>query len=136
MALSIIFIPSFSDACEPCAKTLSLEESIQKADLILLAENTPVRSAGKEGSAFITAKVLTVLKGEYPDSTIRLRSWYGTCSFAFMFTKPQELLLIRQDEKNDYTAIDNGCSVKELPYENGLIDGKYSVDEFKKRFLR
>lgn len=129
-------------ACEPCMQTLSLDETYQQADLVILAESTPFdpdkMSKGdynSDGIAEIDATVVKVLKGTYPEKTIRLKSWYGMCPYGFVFRYPQEVIAIKAKEEGVYTRINDGCDKNQLPYKDGLVDGKESLDDFVKNHL-
>lgn len=122
-------------ACEPCMQVLTLDETIQKADIVMVAESDVVEFTKPEGPKKIQAKVLKVLKGNYAGETITLNSWYGMCPYGFIFKKPQEVLFITKNANGDYERVASGCDTNSLPYENGLVDGKESIDEFVSKHL-
>lgn len=121
------------EECTSCDEVYSLEETIDKAELIILAESEPFNSVRPGGPEKITANVLKVLKGTYTDKTIELKSWTGTCPYGFVFTSKQELLFIVKDLAGNYTRYKDGCGAENMKYENGMLDGKISLEDFAKQ---
>lgn len=124
------------EVCSDCEKVYGLEDTIEKADIIMLAESEPFTGSKPEGPASITAKVIKVLKGTYTGDTIELRSWYGQCPYGFVFLKPQEVIFIVKNVAGEYVRLKDGCGAENLKYENGLVDGKHTLEEFSKIFIK
>lgn len=127
-------------ACEPCAKIYSLQETIQKSDLIIVGERADYKEgevSEKEpsGPAFINIRVQKILKGQTADSIIKVHSWYGMCSYGIYLNKTEKAVLYLSKKEGAYDAVGNGCAQK----SNAVIDGqiqienkKIGVEDFKK----
>lgn len=124
------------EECTSCEEVYGLEETIAKSDLIMLAESEPFTGFRPGGPATITAKVIEVLKGTYPEKTIQLRSWTGMCPYGFVFQHKQEVIFIVKNLAGEYVRLKDGCGAENLKFENGLVDGKHTLEEFKKIFIK
>jgi hypothetical protein len=134
--LLIMALPVGAYACAPCEQILSLKETIKKADLVILAESKIYDFKSDGTPEKINADVLRVLKGNYTDKSIELNSWTGEmCEFGFVFRKPQQVLIISTNQHGQYERVANGCDTNSLPYENGLVGGKESLDDFIKNHI-
>ena len=75
--------------CEPCKEILGFQETVKKADLIVIgrktAESTPVpaREQSDSGPESITVQVSKTLKGKAP-RTIKVNSWDGMCPYGIV----------------------------------------------------
>lgn len=127
---------SAQEACDACDTVYTLEQTIAASELIILAESEPFKGTKPNGPATIEAKVLSVLKGKYSGDTITLKSWLGMCPYGFVFVKPQEVLFIVKDITGAYTSYENACGTASLPYVDGKVDGKYTLEEFKAKYLK
>ena len=133
----VMALPAGVWACAPCAQTLSLDETIQKADLVILAQSKVYDFKSDGAPEKIQADVLKVLKGNYTDKSIELNSWTGEmCEFGFVFRKPQQVLIISANQDGQYERVASGYDTNSLPYENGLVDGKESLDDFIKNHIK
>jgi hypothetical protein len=44
-------------------------------------------------------------------------------------------LIISTNQHGQYERVANGCDMNSLPYENGLVGGKESLDDFIKNHI-
>jgi hypothetical protein len=121
LALMLLLIASPALACAPCPKTLDLAASVNAADAIVIGKRTD--QANAEHPEFINIEVEAVLKGKLePGVTIRTKSWVGQCPFGIVTNTGEAAVFILSTSKDgDYTALQNGCAVKKIPYENGFV---------------
>lgn len=141
-------ISSKSYACQPCAKILSFEESVNEADLIIIGQKMSEgpRSdfgEGYGGPDWIEVKIKQVLKGEISAAKIKVNSWDAMCPYGIIVENDKDyVMLLRQREvtHEDYQfdAVNYDCGVKTYVLEGDYInfDGeKISVINFKKKVL-
>ncbi len=134
-----------SNACEPCAKILSFEESVREADLIVIGQKISEgpRSdfgEGYGGPDWIEVKIGQVLKGEVSVEKIKVNSWDAMCDYGIVLEQDRSyVMLLKQrkvsDEDYQYDAVNYGCGVKAYALQGDLINfnGKeIPVMEFKK----
>jgi hypothetical protein len=142
LAACVLSAPAL--ACEPCAKTASLQETIQKAELIIIGERVDYKDGevwGNEngGPASIQVRVHKALKGQAAaHSTIRVRSYYGMCAYGIYMGNKEQAVLYLSKKGDSYDAVENGCAQKTSLVEGGnvqLDDKAISIEEFSKTYL-
>jgi len=144
--LFLIFgIASVSFGCEPCAKYLSFEESVEEADLIIIGHKIsegPRSDFGEGwgGPEWIEVKVKLVLKGETEAEKIKVNSWDAMCGYGITVDNDKDYVMLLKSIEGyqQFDAVDYGCGVKTYVLEGDLInyDGeKISVADFKKRLI-
>ena len=131
-------------ACEPCSKILTLEETVEKAQFIIIGQK--IGEADKpskesiDGPPWIEVKINSILKGDIDTNKIKAASWYGMCRYGFAnvgYDRLYVMFLERAEGGTLYDAVDWGCSVKKLWVENNTVTyngEKVSIDEFAERF--
>jgi hypothetical protein len=127
-------------ACEPCMKTLDLDESVERADLIIVGRRTDYFSREAEGPFggpdTVRVKVLRVLKGPADVDEITVNSWDGMCDYGIV-VDDREYVMLLEEQGPIYIAVLDGCGVKALLVERGGVelDAKHvSLDELAARF--
>ena len=141
-AILLTFISSEIHACEPCAKILNFEETIQRADLIIVGKKISEGPlAGPEnfqvGPDWIEFKIMDVLKGESRKKIIKINSWNGMCPFGIQIDSGNHMLFLTSLENAvdavQYDTVNFGCSVKTYPIEGEIVvfgDEKISMEKF------
>jgi hypothetical protein len=125
-------------ACPPCPSTLNLEQSLSKADLVIVGER--IASDGPEGRAQnIQVKVLKVLKGKLKGRQVAARSWHGMCPYGIIVGDGKYLMILKESSEMPgmYDSVDSGCSVSTLSVksEKVSVDGKrIPLKEFQRRY--
>jgi hypothetical protein len=110
-------------ACEPCAELLDLNETTQRADLIVIGEQVDSGPSTGSGPDWIVVRIDEVLKGDAPGERIRVNGWDGMCPYGIV-VEPGTYVMFLADEGEMYAAINYGCAVKTLPVtgENVEVD--------------
>ena len=117
-------------ACEPCPRILGLEETAQRADIVLIGRkvkegprSNPARAPG--GPEWIDVAVEQVLKGTVSAKTIHVNSWDGMCQYGIVMGADTSVLFLRapvmRAGRIEYGSVDNGCSVTALPMRDGQV---------------
>ena len=143
--IMVVLSPS-ARACEPCLKILNLEETVKAAELIIVGRRTDYSPKEKErrkrqqGPDTIQVKVREVLKGNLKQgSRIKVNSWDGMCPYGILADeKVYVMLLIKRKRADNWTTVNNGCSQKSFPIEQGqvVLDGKsLSVADFAAKYI-
>ena len=125
-------------ACQPCRSSLNLEQSLNKADLVIIGKRIDF-ATGDVAPAKIQVKVLKVLKGKLKGEQVAARSWYGMCPYGIIVDDQTYLMVLKKSSEMPgvYESVDSGCSVRILPVksERILIDGKdISLEELQRRY--
>ena len=130
LALIFFLAAPSTQACEPCAKDLTFEETVKQADLIIIGEKI-AEGPGTDtdqspgGPDWITVKIIQTLKGNSDKNEINVNSWESMCDYGIVVDdKPYVMLLSKKTsphEQYEYDAVNNGCSVKKYLFENGSI---------------
>jgi hypothetical protein len=138
--LILLVIVSPAKACEPCFKILTLEETAEQADLIIIGkkvkEGPSTGQYPQGGPDWIEIKVLETLKGEAPANRIKVNSWDGMCNYGIIITDKREYLIFLAEREDFYKAVDIGCAAKQFPIENGIVEmyeESVPLDEFVTR---
>jgi hypothetical protein len=140
LTLFSIYSPVF--ACQPCASTLNLEQSIAKSDLIIVGQKVAdgPRSdfgEGYGGSDWIEVRVIETLKGSAPSVKIKINSWDAMCAYGIIVNDDRNYLMLLQKRENFYDAVDYGCAEKSYLVENSQVDlngQKISLENFISKY--
>jgi len=144
LALFLVSSPVF--ACEPCASTLNIEQTINKSDLIIVGQKITdgPRSdfgEGYDGSDWIEVKIIETLKGSAPSAKIKINSWDAMCAYGIIVNDDRNYLMLLQKKdnagENFYDAVDYGCAEKSYLVENSQVDlngQKISLENFASKY--
>ncbi|MDD3370660.1 MAG: hypothetical protein PHE27_02420 [Alphaproteobacteria bacterium] len=123
---------------------MSIAESIEKADAVIVAERTTESEGEAKGDLsalppFIDIDVLDILKGNVPEHKIRVKSFSGMCPYGIYFQKGTKAVVILAHRQSYYDAVAGHCSVRVLPYdgEKVVAEGKgMSLRDFAQKYLK
>ena len=123
-------------ACRPCKSTLDLEQSLKKADLVIVGKRIDYDPKEKIPLS-IKVKVIKVLKGEIKEAQIEVKSWYGICPYGIVVDNQIYVMILKKPFKMQgvYTTVNMGCSVTELLVKSNKlsIGGKsMSIEDIAK----
>lgn len=114
-------------ACEPCAQSLTLQQTADQAGLIIMGTRTtpvqPNEKMGEGGPEYIMYDVQAVLKGQYGANAIKILGWQSMCDYGVVVEpeRPYVIFLTKQAGSDYYKPLNNGCSVKAMrlssPYD-------------------
>jgi len=129
VVLALSFGLSRANACEPCTYQLSLEDTIEQADLVIIGTKYGVGPlSGPEnrpdiyGPDWISVEVGHVLKGTESKEKIKVNSWTGMCKYGIVLEDDQPYMIFLEKGDLMYDSVDWGCSLKALPLiEGGVI---------------
>jgi hypothetical protein len=129
---SFFFVSPPAFACEPCSNSLSFDETLSKADLIIIGQKVAEgpRSdfgEGYGGSDWIEVKVIEILKGSIPNKEIKINSWDAMCPYGIVVDDNRNYLMLLQKkatpgEDYQYDSVDSGCAERSYLVENNQID--------------
>jgi len=112
-------------ACEPCYRILTLEETAEAADLVIigkLSKDGPSTGDFPHGGPdWIEMQVLEVLKGEPIAKKIRANSWDGMCAYGILLPDKQEYLIFLVEGEEYYKAVEIGCAAKQYPIVDDMV---------------
>ncbi|MCB0358501.1 MAG: hypothetical protein KDD44_02665 [Bdellovibrionales bacterium] len=118
-----LLLSAAASACTPCATKLTLEETVKKADLIVIGTNeTGELPAVHEqaGPDTLRIAVSEILAGTEERKSIVVNSWDSMCPYGIVITTGSYVIFLTRRESM-YDSIDSGCSVKALPLENDEV---------------
>ena len=120
--LVLSFLPVSASACQPCRSKLNLEQSLERADVVIVGRRTDY-SLKERRPATINVQVLQVLKGKAISAQIAVRSWYGMCAYGIVVDSRTYLMILKNPARmpGAYTAVHGGCSVKALPLSGNRV---------------
>lgn len=141
-----ICIPALSFACQPCRAKLNFEDTVKRADLIIMGKK--IGDKGKmarvgrdkfhhEGSKI---KIFRVFKGQTNKDTIDVRCLYGMCGYGICVEDNKLYVIFLSNPKSngdgyDYASVNSGCAVKyyEVMGNSVVMDGvSVPVSQFEK----
>ncbi len=144
-------------ACEPCEKFMSLDDVVERADVILIGNRQDPPwffndNHSGEGPPKIKVKVNRVLKGVIEKDTIIVDSWSGMCAYGITLYKEKNVLMLLKASANSnqnpksYMAVDfcgpkqfkiiDGYLTKETMRGTQKIDERVmALEEFEARYL-
>ena len=123
--------PSMIFACEPCARILNLQETINASDLIIVGQKVAEgpRTGGPKdvsGPDWIKVKIVKTLKGQTNLKEITINSWDGMCNYGIdVDDKTYIMLLDREGDPSgdhDYNAVNYGCAMKTFPVQDETVE--------------
>lgn len=115
---------SAAPACEPCLaeKSLKLEQSIARADLIVVGHRINYRPKTEltqgDTPQQIDVQVKRVLRGSVKENQITVRSYSGMCPYGVALEDESEYVLLLRGDGEIYNAVDR-CAVKALRVADG-----------------
>ncbi len=124
LASTLLLHSQAASACQPCPKVLSLAETVQKADLVIVGKNLTKRTQPDTepgGPDEIDVWIIRTLLGEETKKTIRVNSWDGMCPYGIVADGGHNVMLLKR-QQDKYDAVESGCSVKTYPVKNGIVD--------------
>ena len=135
---TILLMNETALACQPCTSTLNLEQSLKKADLVIVGRRMDHEPNGPPYQTS-TVAVFKVLKGTVIREEVLVRGWHGMCPYGIIVNDKTYLMILQVSSEisGAYEAVDSGCSVKTLPVQSGVvsIEGKrLSLEKFKRRY--
>jgi hypothetical protein len=132
LVIALAVIAETATACQPCKSKLDLEQSLKKADLVIIGKRTDYDPEEKMPS-LIKVKIIKVLKGEIKDAQIEVKSWYGMCPYGIVVDNRIYLMILNKPLKMPgvYTTVNTGCSVTKLLVKSNevSVDGKIMAIE-------
>ena len=123
-------------ACQPCRSKLDLEQSLKKADLVIVGKRIDYDPAEKK-PPIIKVEIIKVLKGEIKEAQIEVKSWYGMCPYGIVVDDQVYVMILKKPFKIEgaYTTINGGCSVTKLLVKSNRVsvDGRsMSIEDITK----
>jgi hypothetical protein len=118
---ALIFSSGAAWACEACQSPWDFDKSAEAASLVIVGQK--VGQQRESLPEWSDVRVQKTLKGTVPKQVIRVRSWYGMCSYGIVVDdKSYVMLLVEPTAQNPYyNAVNYGCSVKTLPVEGDSV---------------
>jgi hypothetical protein len=132
-----------SAACEPCASSLSFDESILQADLIIVGQRIDYRAPEEseeqaaprpvERPDAIRVQIIYLLKGSSEKRVITVNSWDGECDYGIVADDSFYMMILKKGE-TQYDTLNRGCSFKSLPFDGeDVLVGEQKVNFEKLR---
>jgi hypothetical protein len=122
MMIAIAITTETAIACQPCKSKLDLEQSLKKADLVIVGKRIDYDPEEKMPSS-IKVNIIKVLKGEIKKGQIEVKSWYGMCPYGIVVDDRIHVMILKNPSKMQgmYTAVNTGCSVTKLPVKSNKV---------------
>jgi hypothetical protein len=122
MFIAIAIMATAAIACQPCQSKLDLEQSLKKADLVIVGKRIDYDPEEKMPST-IKVNIIKVLKGEIKEAQIEVKSWYGMCGYGIVVDDQiYVMILIKSSEMQGvYTTVNGGCSVTQLLVKSNKV---------------
>lgn len=136
MVIAIVITTETAIACQPCKSKLNLEQSLEKADLVIVGKRIDYDPEEKMPSS-IKVNIIKVLKGEIKKGQIEVKSWYGMCPYGIVVDDRIYVMILKKPLKIQgmYTTVNTGCSVTKLLVKSSKVsvDGKImSIEDIAK----
>jgi len=136
MVIAIAIMTETVIACQPCKSKLDLEQSLKKADLVIVGKRIDYDPEEKMPSS-IKVNIIKVLKGEIKEEQIEVKSWYGMCPYGIVVDNQIYVMILKKPLKMQgmYTTVNTGCSVTKLLVKSKKVsvDGKImSIEDIAK----
>jgi hypothetical protein len=132
-----LWYPASSFSCQPCRSKLNFQETVKRADLIIIgkkvADEGPMVRTGRSHSRSEGGKVkiFRVLKGKTGRDTIDVRCMYGMCGYGICLDDDQVYVMFLSAVRSegggyDYASVHSGCAVKyyRVMDESVVMDGE------------
>jgi len=127
MVIAIAIMTEPAIACQPCKSKLDFEQSLKKADLVIVGKRIDYDPEEKMPSS-IKVNIIKVLKGEIKEEQIEVKSWYGMCPYGIVVDNRIYVMILKKplEMQGVYTTVNTGCSVTKLLVKSNKvsIDGK------------
>lgn len=127
MVIAIVVTTEAAIACQPCKSKLDFEQSLKKADLVIVGKRLDYDPEEKMPSS-IKVNIIKVLKGKIKETQIQVKSWYGMCPYGIVVDDRVYVMILKKPLKMPgmYTTVNMGCSVTKLLVESNKVsvDGK------------
>lgn len=141
-ALTLLFLAVNVNAHQPCAGTSKLEQTISKADFVILGQEIgELKGDGLFSPKAIKVRVVQNLKGNTEKNEILIRTMYGMCPYGINLpdNKTYMIFLTKLDPMADeFNSVRFGCSVGYLltEDENVLLRNgeEMSFTDFKNKY--
>lgn len=137
--LLAVSVDAASEACQPCAATLDMDDSIMQADVVIAGRRLdydPQEQAMRPGGPdTVTVSILRVFKGSVAEPTILVNSWDGMCPYGIVVDDQPYVMILKRRE-NLYDPVNLGCAVITLRVVGDIVEiaGEWmSLDEFGER---
>ena len=136
MVIAVAISPVTATACQPCRSKLDLEQSLKKADLVIVGKRIDYDPEEKMPST-IKVNIIKVLKGEIKKKQIEVKSWYGMCPYGIVVDDRIYVMILKNPSKMQgmYTTVNSGCSVTKLLVKSNKVsvDGRImSIEDIEK----
>jgi len=132
MVIAIAIMTETAIAYQPCKSKLDLEQSLKKADLVIVGKRIDYDPEEKMPSS-IKVNIIKVLKGEIKKGQIEVKSWYGMCPYGIVVDNRIYVMILKKPLKMQgmYTTVNTGCSVTNLLVKSNKvsIEGKIMLIE-------
>jgi hypothetical protein len=112
-------------ACEPCQHIATFDEAADAARLIIVGQVVAEGPSTGSGPDWITVQVIDVLKGDPPDTRIRVNSWDGMCGYGIVLAKGEQAVMLLEDSGDQYITVNYGCAISQY----AMTDGAVIVDD-------
>jgi hypothetical protein len=136
VAIALSFGTGAAIACQPCRSFISLEETIERADLIVVA--TGLTEAQQFESENSVVRVDSVLKGEAA-AEISVQTWYGMCSYGLFLRKDQQAVVYLKKDGDRYRTVSDGCAERAGAVSGDSVTtskGVMTLEAFKAGYIR
>ena len=122
MVIAIAITTETAIACQPCKSKLDLEQSLKKADLVIVGKRIDYDPEEKMPSS-IKVNIIKVLKGEIKRGQIEVKSWYGMCPYGIVVDARIYVMILKNPSKMQgmYTTVNTGCSVTKLLVKSNKV---------------
>ncbi|MGD8457153.1 MAG: hypothetical protein PVF83_12275 [Anaerolineales bacterium] len=124
LLILLLAFASPARACEPCYRILTLEETAEAADLIIIGklagEGPSTGDYPHGGPDWIDVQVLETLKGK-PSAMIRVNSWDGMCAYGIILPDKQDYLIFLEEGEELYNSVEIGCSTRQFPVMDEMV---------------
>lgn len=141
-SLFLVLSPFSVSACEPCLEVLTLQETIDEADLIVVGKKTadgPSEDPRFDSPRWIEIEIDNILKGSVSARRIKAGAWSGMCGYGIIIEDDRDYLIFMKgtEDPDMYSSVKQDCGVARFAIENGQIDTgeeKLSVGNFASRY--
>jgi hypothetical protein len=108
-------------ACEPCQSIATFDEAADAAQLIIVGQVVAEGPSTGSGPDWITVQVIDVLKGDPPDTRIRVNSWDGMCGYGVVLAKGEQAVMLLTDGGEQFITVNYGCAISQYAMTDGAV---------------
>jgi len=123
-------------ACQPCQKFISFEETVSRAQLVVIG--TAVKEAVHENEGkdddFMVLRVDGVLKGTPVSGDIRVQSWSGMCPYGLFMENGTQAVVYLSPAGDAWQTVGSGCAEPASEVKDGQVHttkGAVALDAFR-----